>query len=448
MKTRQILIIGVIVVIILLAVLIVVKVLTGSSSSRSSNSGAVVLNYWGLWEPEEVMTEVINKYQQSNPNVTINYVQKNFGHTNQTNLIHSGNYPSTLIGRLSTLQSADTIDIVRIHNSWLPMLQDYLYPVTQFMTVDEYKNTFYPTAYTDFVDTQGNIYAIPLQIDGLVLFYNKDIFTQYGITSPPQDWDEVISTAQKLTTKDTSGQVTRGGIGLGTGSNITHAFDISLMMLTQANVEVINSETGQPSFATSSLNSGADAVEYYLDFAKKHQIWSYRLPNDLNSFVAGNLAMMIAPSWRVFDLINMNSSLNFDVAPLPVLPGANPDTPQYLASYWAEAISKNSQHPEEAYKFLRYLSEPEQLRTLYNAQINITKRAFGEPYPRPDMANELQDSPYVKSIIAMAPYMKGWQLGDIAQWEDVFKNMLINLETSEATQTELDQAQQQLTTTE
>jgi len=125
-------------------------------------------------------------------------------------------------------------------------------------------------------------------------------------------------------------------------------------------------------------------------------------------FANGKLAIMFAPSWRVFDIINMNSSINFDTAPFPQLPGN--EEPTYYGMYWGEAVSVKSSHQLEAWKFIKFLSEKEQLMTMYDAASD--NRAFGEPFSRQDLADEIAASAYVGSFIEMAPNYVGWHIGD------------------------------------
>ncbi len=49
----------------------------------------------------------------------------------------------------------------------------------------------------------GKLYGVPTGTDGRVLFYNKKLFSQAGISEPwqPKSWDEIISTAKTLQQK-------------------------------------------------------------------------------------------------------------------------------------------------------------------------------------------------------------------------------------------------------
>jgi ABC-type glycerol-3-phosphate transport system substrate-binding protein len=127
-------------------------------------------------------------------------------------------------------------------------------------------------------------------------------------------------------------------------------------------------------------------------------------------FFSGKLAMMIAPSWRVFDIIKAAPSIEFGTAPLPQLEANENEI--YYSTYWAEAVNKKSPNPELAWRFVKFLTEKEQQLELYSNASTIGARAFGEPYSLVELNSEMQGKAYVDAIAKMAPNMKSCQLGD------------------------------------
>src|SRR5690606_13880563 len=84
---------------------------------------------------------------------------------------------------------------------------------------------------TDFVK-DNRIYAIPLAVDLLALYYNKDLLGSAGISQPPATWPVLVQDTQKLTKVSQPGQFTVSGIALGTSANVNRAVDIlNLLML-------------------------------------------------------------------------------------------------------------------------------------------------------------------------------------------------------------------------
>jgi multiple sugar transport system substrate-binding protein len=379
----------------------------GSSGSDDDNSsGPIEIRYSGLWEPESHLREVIDRYEKENPNVTIKYTKKSFTQ-----------YEEYIYSRLTDPKT--TPDIVRINNAWTYKFQDRLAPLPpEVMSPTEYQNTFFPTATNDFTGTDGQIYAIPLEIDGLALYYNKDLFDKADISEPPQDWDTFIQVAQKLTETDSSGNIVNAGAAIGCSNNINHSADIMFALMMQSNIELTDNTGTKAAFDT---KEAEEVLTYYTNFVNKHEIWSCRLGNDLELFAQGKVAMMFGPSWRVFDIINMNSPINFDTAPLPQLP-ANNNNVNY-AMYWGDAVSAQSPHQLEAWKFVKYMSEAEQLQSMYAAASE--SRTFGEPYSRKDLAESISQDPYVGVFMEMAPTMQGWQMGDQKTTEEAI-NKAIN----------------------
>ncbi len=357
----------------------------------------VELTFWGFWEEEEAMHPLIEKYEAQNPGVKISYAIQSLR-----------NYESLLYTRLEqALQDGEPApDISMIHNSWLPKFEKYLEPLpSQVMSIDTYANEFYPTALDDFTGRDGQLYAIPLQIDGLMVIYNKEILNKVGYTAPPSDWDSFMEAAHKLTVRDSSGKIIQSGLALGTSRNITHSADILSYFFLQNLAQIMNEDR-----TTVNLTSprAIEALDEYTSFAQEvNPTWAAYLPNDLSLFVNGKLAMMFGTSWRALEILEYTESIDFGLAPLPRLTN---NEEVYYSTYWGTTVSKTSINTLEAWKFVEFLSQPEQLRRLNQNAAKI--RTFGEPYSRVSMNSELKDSEYTQALGYMAPYMKSWQMGE------------------------------------
>jgi ABC-type glycerol-3-phosphate transport system substrate-binding protein len=405
-KKRTFLIIGIVLVVLMIitAVLLLIKN-SRSKPDDTSNGQSIVpsgtnveLAYWGLWEPTSVMQPIIDEFESKYPNVNILYSQQTFT-----------NYESRLFTRLqqATDDNEPAPDIFRIHNTWVPKYYTYLSPLPPTtMSAQEYSEAFYPTAVEDFTGKDGNIYAIPWEIDGLMVFYNKQLLSEAGSQKPPEDWDSFFELAQKLTTKDESGRITKSGLAIGTSRNIRHSAEILSFFLLQEGVDVIDQTRTKVSLNTPKAQS---VFETYTDFARGDTaVWSPSLRTDLEMFFAGELAMMIAPSWRAFDIIEAAPTIEFDTSPLPQLK-ANEEK-IYFSTYWGDAVSKNAQNTEAAWTFVKFLSEKEQQMNIYSSASQI--RAFGEPYSLVELNSNMLGKTYVSAIAEMAPYMQSWQKGD------------------------------------
>ncbi len=398
---KVLIIIMIVVAVVLIGVTLFILLGKNTSDGNTDSTDTVTysgeLTYWGLWEPESVMESVIAEYEDLHPNVTIHYVQKSFS-----------NYENNLYGLLEEGADSDILvpDIFRISNAWLPKYQKYLSSLpSNIMTSETYSETFYPTVVSDFTGKDGKIYAMPWSIDGLAVIYNKQLLEDAGITEPPSDWDSFVEAAEKLTKRNSSGEITQAGLAIGSSNNVRHSESILSYLLLLNGADLIDSTRTTVNLSSTEAEV---ALTVYTDFLDDETgTWSTTLKNDLELFYEGKLAMMFAPSWRAFDIIEAAPSIEFDLAPLPQLPG---NDPIYYSMYWGEAVSTYCENKALAWDFIKYLSTAEVQKELYSNASQI--RSFGEPYSRIDLAESLTDQTYVSAIIEMAPNMKSWQMGD------------------------------------
>ena len=371
-----------------------------SSFNSSTPQGPTELTYWGLWEEDSLIEPVIALYQQQNPNVKINYVRQS-----------SINYRTRVQAQV---REGVGPDIFRIHNSWLPMLEDDLFPAPDSIyTIQDYRNMFYPVATDSFVKN-NKIYAAPLEIDGLVLFYNEDMLNSVG-GRVPRTWQEFIDISSKMTVRDQTG-IKTAGAGIGSAGNVDHFSDIlGLLLLQQPNVNLEKPAT----------DGVAEVMRFYTGFVTdpRRKVWDVNLPKTTQMFVEGRLGFYLAPSWRAHEIRVANPNLKFKIAPVPQLS----NKAVAWASFWGEAVSAKSKNPTEAWKFVKFLASEPAERLLYQQASQI--RLFGEPYSLVSLQGELINDPLVGAVVSQGPNFKFWYLASntydnglndqmIKYWED------------------------------
>ncbi len=359
--------------------LIVGAIFAVMSFAQKKTSGPVQLTYWGLWEDAATIQPLITKFEQKNPNIKIVY-QK----------LTAKQYRQKVIVRGKDNRGPD---IFTYHNTWVPMMAEILTPVPkEYYTPDSFKKTFYPVIAQDLI-IDDSILGIPLSIDGLVLLYNKDMFKRAGLVNAPYTWEDVITYANELTVPDQSGGIITAGIALGTANNIDHFSDIFGWMLLQNGASI--SDLSSP--------EAQEVLESYRQFAESpDNVWDDRMPNNVLAFAQGKVAMIMVPTWQILTVKALNPETQVGVAPLPVLPGE--EEPLSVASYWVEGVSRQSQHQKEAFMFLSFLGEKENLIERFSLQSKT--RLFGSAYPRIDMKEMLKDNEYLVPLIAQASFMK------------------------------------------
>lgn len=391
-KKRPVLLYVLIAFLSLLFIFLLIKVVI--PAIKGKNSTPVTLTYWGLWEDSSVLQGLISEFESKNPNIKINYKKND-----------KSDYRSRLAGRLAKDPEVEEVpDIFRIHSSWLPMFSSSLSPIpSSVATAINLDSDFYPVYQKD-LKKGSSYYAIPLMYDGLALFYNKDLVQKGGVDLPKSWWD-LQTAATKLTVRDEAGNIQIAGLAMGLTDNVDHWSDILGLLLRQNGADILKDDTDNDTKIK-------DVLSYYVNFYTKYKTWDETLPPSTELFAQGKLAFYIAPSWRVFNIEELNPNLSFEITTIPQLPtlqnisdsSANSSanlTNIHWATYWVEAVNSQSKHQKEAWKFLEFLASKESMEKMYTAASQI--RSFGEIYPRLSLAEKLSSNPKLKPFLASAP---------------------------------------------
>jgi ABC-type glycerol-3-phosphate transport system substrate-binding protein len=373
----------------------IIPFLSGCGTTQSGYT--VNLEIWGTFDDSLVYSSIIDQYKKINPYVgEIKY--RKFSQTT---------YQQELLDALASGQGPD---IFMISNSWLPSFQNKLEPSPlPLMNEQDMKANFPDVVIGDFMDTTGKAYAVPLSVDSMQLYYNKDMFNSAGITLPPKTWVEFQSDVQKLTRLNINGNFDVSGAAVGTGLNINRSSDLLSLLMMQNGVELptkkgmmakLDEAVTGPNGTM--IQAGEEALGFYTQFARlnnatngvnPYYAWNGRQHYSIDAFAEGSVAMMFNYSWQMAEIKSKNPKLNFAVAPVPQINSAKPVT---FGNYWGYAVARNKVAPtagvngqaavapasndariHEAWQFLRYLTlKNSGTITLYNA---ITKNAKDFP---------------------------------------------------------------------
>lgn len=341
----------------------------------------ITLTVWGLFDEESIYKNIIASYEQANPNIKIIY-------TKQSPL----NYRPRLQTQLRANQGPD---IFMIHSSWLPMFTgDLAASPETIIPTNTFISSFYPIA-KDSLVVNNRVYGMPMEIDGLAMYYNEDLL-KFGGVDVPKTWQQFLDAARKLTVKNETGQIQTAGAAMGTATNVDNWPEILGLLFLQ-----------QPSTLLTSPGSkgGGDVLKFYTSFVidPQNKTWDVTMPQSTQMFEEGKLAFYFADSKKAGEIQMANPNLKFKVAPVPQLPGGDVN----WGSFWSYAVAVKPNFTE-AWKFLQYLSTPQAMQVIY--QEKTQSLSVGSAFPRRDMANLLASDPVLSAFVAEAPSMKGWFL--------------------------------------
>ncbi len=216
--------------------------------------------------------------------------------------------------------------------------------------VDSVKSFFVPWTWGQVSPDGKAVFGVPQDSGPLALFYNKKIFTQYGLTVPTT-WDEFAQQADKLA------QASGGKVKMANFYLTSSPWFIGLAWANGATFFKAQGDTW-----TQSINSPeADKVlEYWDGLIKKKQVATIPgfTPECFNAFGSGQIASSIEAAWGPGVLAASTKgegSGNWQVAPLPQWSkGGTLRTGNWSGS--CNAVLKQSKHPKAATLFAVWLN--------------------------------------------------------------------------------------------
>lgn len=398
--------IGVIVFVVFITVVLIVGNVGGGGGAESAT-----LEFWGVFDTRQDLSRLVSDFKKVEPGIKVNYKQFSYE-----------DYEKALIDALA---AGTGPDVIMIHHTWLAKHRDKLAPMPevskkkeyQFMTPTQFKEQFVEVAAKDLV-YQDKIYALPLYVDTLALFYNRDMFNTAGITGPPKDWDEFNKDVGILTKFDSRGNIIQAGAVMGTSRNINRSTDILAALMIQNGTQMTNSTNIAASFTRTvdGKRVGENALEYYTDFANPNKAvytWNEQQHYSIDAFVEEKVAMMFNYSHQIPIIRGRFERLNFSVAPFPQF--SELDAKNY-ANYWAAGVSTQSKNTDAAWRFVSYMASREGT-TIY---LEDTSR----PSARRDIIDIQRNDPTLGVFAVQALSAKSWFQIDNNAVDQIFADMI------------------------
>ncbi len=385
-------------------------ILRGSFSS-SGTSGNAELTVWGVFDDSQSFNAAIDAFKKANKNIIVSY-----------RMLQPQEYESAV---LNALAAGTGPDVWMIHNTWLPKEIDKILPMpatapgqkVPFMTVRQFRDTFVDVAAADLIN-DNKIYGMPLYVDTLALYYNKDMFATAGIARPPRTWTDFMDAVKKITTYDGSRNITRSAAAIGTARNINRSTDILMMLMLQSGVQMTSADNSQATFSRSvdGQNVGERSLTFYTDFANPQRevyAWNDTQHYSIDAFAAGETAMMLNYSHQIPVLRAKAPRLNWAVAAVPQVSTVDSRT---YANYWPLVVSLKTKYPNEAWQFVHYMTAGDGSV----AYLNATAR----PTARKDLIDQQKTDPDLGVFAEQALSARSWFQIDNTAIETIFADMI------------------------
>ena len=374
---------------------------------RTSSEGVdTQITMWG-----SVSSDIVNgiisdaKYNQK-ISININYTEKS-----------ENTFDQDLIEALASGKGPDAIILP---SNLLVKYSDKLYPIPlTSLSIADFKTSFAQIG--EIYLTPNGALALPLSIDPMVMYWNRDIFNEVRKGTPIY-WSDLQEIAPIITKKDASSNIVRSAVSMGEFRNVTHAKDILTMLMMQAGSQLVTK--GTDNFTAAFNQSLADdstpaeaALQFYIDFAnpiKTVYSWNRSLSNDKLAFISGDLAIYFGLASEYQDIQNKNPNLNFDVTFMPQRKDSK--SALVIGNLLGVAILNASTNKSAAYNHLTTLTSSV-IATAWNKKLNQVPARRDLLLIRPaETYNELA---WKSAMIA-----RTWFDPNNTQTNDIYRNVI------------------------
>jgi ABC-type glycerol-3-phosphate transport system substrate-binding protein len=203
---------------------------------------------------------------------------------------------------------------------------------------------------------EGKNYMVPFYISKTLLFYNKTMMKEAGLTEPPRSFDELLDAARKMTKGEKSGFMTLN-------------FDWLYWSLFAMNgVDLVSPDGKKAAFNTPAAVKTVEALaKATADGVINKVSWTGRWVEPNNAFAAGTVGLYQAHAPAFFYVRGSGPWINADTLGVATMPGGF-STPNSHGL----GISKSSKHPDLAWDLVKIATSEKWAYTFGTTLKNLT----------------------------------------------------------------------------
>lgn len=312
--------------------------------------------------------ELVDKFMEENPNIKV-----------EVNEVPGEESFNKLILQQ---QGGQMPDVFWSHWVLAAATSEMAMPIDSFVEASggqAFRDRFVPSAW-DFVTWNGEAYGIQWRDGASVTYFNKKLLDQAGLPVPTEwTWDDLLTYAQAITDADAGVY----GIGLA-GSATAPATEWDFWpFLLQAGGQILDENNN----AVFNSPEGVEALQFMVDLVNEHKVAppgtaSNDIDQIIDLFVADKIGFWFDGPWYIGIMRGTYPDAEVAVAPMPSY-----KTQGSIAGGTAMCISSQTEHPEEAWELLEFLTSDEHLaewaRQFEHVPPNVA--AFEEDFLKDDV---------------------------------------------------------------
>jgi raffinose/stachyose/melibiose transport system substrate-binding protein len=325
------------------SILIIISLLVGCSSKSStskSEDGKTTITFFHRWPNEPYKSyykDIIAEFEKQNPDINVEEVTAlNDDYKQKANVILGSKNPPDIffswVGEYGEkfIRDGVALDLSEYYaadTDWSGQLID--------SQVDHFKK-------------DGKVYGVPLFTDSKLFFYNKEVFEKLNLEAPTT-WDEFITVLETLKGSGTTPLI------LGNKSPWAAAHYVTAL-----NQRTVPSEVLDKDFSY----QGAEFTDpgYVEALEKLNELKPYLNENPnasahdetRNLFIGGKAGIILLETLEISFLDD--APFEWSSFKVPTIEGAKGDQEGIIGAPEGFMVTKKSAHPEEAMKFLKFLT--------------------------------------------------------------------------------------------
>ena len=267
------------------------------------------------------------------------------------------------------------------------------------------------------------LFAIPIAVDPLVMYWNRDIMANSGVSLPPQTWESLSQIVQQITLRDATRNIQLSTVAFGEYRNVEHAKEALLTLSMQSGSRLIEEDKQGYVVAIDEAVSAdarkplSTALQFFVEFSNANSplySWNRSISNDLFAFLGGDLAFYFGYGSEAKQIQERNPNLNFDVTQVPQ--GAGNTVKRVYGKFYGLAILKSSDNSQGTYAALAKLGSPAPVAKL-------TEELGLAPAHRSTITQGSQD-PFRQTVLNASLIARGWLDPDPSETGNILQEMV------------------------
>lgn len=311
---------------------------TDAAATDTKASGDQVTISYACWDSNQakLIQTMADEFQKENPNIKIQ--------------IQVSGWDDYWTGLEAAGTGGSLPDTFWMHsnNIYYYGANDQLLDLTDYISKsDKVDLANYPEGLNQIYNIEGKQYAIPKDYDTIALWYNKTLFDEAGLSYPDDTWtwSDLKEAAKKLTKEDGSQYGFEAGL---------HNQEGYYNFVYQNGGEIITKDR-KSGYANPKTIQGIEEYFSYVKEGLSPEIYDDKARAE--AIQNGLCAMGFFGSWNLSGFSTTDyMKQNFDCA---VLSMSNDGGKSTIFNGLGNAIAANTKHPDEAWKWVEYLSSKE-----------------------------------------------------------------------------------------